>query len=384
MLANMQCGYLLVVFLLAGIVVSSQESIDCWVETSGQPVSEQVSSTALHLEDISDVDIPSCNEISALCSSLPEAPAALLASLYGPSAPKHVYLLVDGTLRAEVAGLFDLDVVSANASSLFTDTVAESLGEAGPWLVDLSISNQNESGDVSLLHDFFARHWPAGYSILISTDASFDALRGHLKRFIKRPILDDGRVLTFRFWDPRILTPFLTTIQGDRSRARRMAITDEGLPIAYILPSSKVQTVDPDNLVAVRISPDADLLSEPMRPLRLCYADFDDLARERAIQRNTRIAERLRQDFATELEGRPIEQIQLAVHHAVERFGAFGFRNHAHLHFFAAWSLFYGPAFEQSDPTRELEAILDSDAHETERFRAFRRRFETFTTKRAV
>jgi len=163
-----------------------------------------------------------------------------------------------------------------------------------------------------------------------------------------------------------------------------MAITDEGLPIAYILPSSKVQTVDPDNLVAVRISPDADLLSEPMRPLRLCYADFDDLARERAIQRNTRIAERLRQDFATELEGRPIEQIQLAVHHAVERFGAFGFRNHAHLHFFAAWSLFYGPAFEQSDPTRQLEAILDSDAHETERFRAFRRRFETFTTKRAV
>ncbi|MBL3611021.1 DUF4123 domain-containing protein [Rhodovulum sulfidophilum] len=307
----------------------------------------------------------------------------MLAALYGPEAPRHVYLLVDGTLRAEVAGLFDLDVIEAPARSLFQGEAEETMGEAGPWLVDMSISDPREPGDVSILQDLLARHWPAGYSILVSTDAPFEAIRRHLRRFIQLPILEDGRSLTFRFWDPRVLGPFLATITQDRSRARRMTMTDEGTSIVYMLPVSADATGG-TSAVAVRIVPDKTLEAEPLRPMRLRYADFDTLARSRESARRDRMTDRLRADFAPELADRPATDVRATVDAALDRFGAFGFQDHAHLHFFAAWSLFYGPDFEQDDPMGELEEILRSDAPETERFRAFRRRFETFTKQRVT
>ena len=316
-------------------------------------------------------------------AALPDVPTALLDALYGPDAPRHAYLLVDGTLRAEVAGLFDLDVIDATARSLFSGAAEEEAGDAGPWLLDLSIPDPETPGDVSVLRDLFERHWPAGYSLLLSTDAPFDALRRHLRRFIKRTVEDDGRLLTFRFWDPRVLTPFLDAIKDDRSRARRMTFTDEGVPLAYVLPP-RDEEPDAARLAGIHVAPDAGLADEPLRPLRLRYADFDVLARRRAAERRTRMAERLRRDFAAELADRTAEEIQAAVDEAVRRFGSFKFREHAHLHFFAAWSLFYGPTFEKGDTTGELETILRSDAPEAERFRAFRQRLETFTFRKAV
>lgn len=357
--------------------MSAEDEFDYWTGRSGSPVEDRGTHKILHWVEIAKADTASAEGLSALHAALPQVPPALLTALYGVGASRHAYLLVDGTLRAEVAGLFDLDVIDAPARSLFSGEAEEAIGETGPWLVDLSIPDPRKPRHVSVLRDLFARHWPVGYSILISTDASFDALREHLRRFVKRPVLDDGRLLTFRFWDPRVLTPFLRAIEGDRSRARRMTVTDQGTPFAYLLPPSR-DTADAGRLAAIRVVPDALLASEPLRPFRLRYADFDAVASARAAERRARMAERLRADFATELADRPAEDVQAAVDAAVARFGAFGFRDHAHLHFFAGWSLFYGPAFETGDPTGELEAILRSDAPEAERFRAFRRRFETF------
>ncbi|SFJ01690.1 DUF4123 domain-containing protein [Jannaschia pohangensis] len=313
---------------------------------------------------------------TALFAALPEAPPTLLAALYGPDAPRRAYLLVDGTLRALIAGLFDLDVIMVHARSLFEDEAAETTGESGPWLVDLSIADPNAPGDISVLRDFFARHWPAGLSVLISTNAPFDVLRGHLRRFTKLPVVDDERMLTFRFWDPRVLGPFLDAIATDPSRLRRMTVTDDGHPIAYLLLPAGGE--DADRSEAIHFAPVPALQEEPLRPMRLRYADFDATARAQAEARRAHMADRLRADFPAELADRPPKAVQAVVDAAVARFEAFGFRDHAHLHLFAAWSLFYGATFERGDPTGELEAILRGDAPEAERFGAFRRRFETF------
>ena len=363
--------------------MSAEDESDYWTEQPDPSGKDQGIGQAFRWVKIANADPASAEDLSALHAAIPDAPLALLTSLYGPGAPRHVYILVDGTLRAEVAGLFDLDVLDVPARSLLSGEAQDTVGEAGPWLVDLSIPDPRRPSDLNVLRDFFGRHWSMGFSILVSTDASFDALRSHLRRFIKRPMLDDGRMLTFRFWDPRVLAPFLRVIEHDRSRARRMAITDEGVPLAYLLPPP-LDVPEAERPAAIRISPDETLASEPLRPLRLRYADFDALARDQEDQRRARMAERLYADFAAELADRTTKDVRATVDAAVDRFGAFGFRDHAHLHFFAAWSLFYGPAFERGDPTGELETILRSDAPEAARFRAFRQRFETFTVRGAA
>ena len=359
------------------------DDADYWTGQPGPSLGAPGSGQVLHRVPIPATGVAGEQAASALQAALPDVPPALLDALYGPDAPRHAYLLVDGTLRAEVAGLFDLDVIDAPARSLFSGAAEEEAGEAGPWLVDLTIPDPETPGDIGLLRDLFERHWPAGYSLLVSTNAPFDALRRHLRRFIKRTVEDDGRLLTFRFWDPRVLTPFLDAIEEDGSRARRMTFTDEGVPLAYLLPPPE-DAPDAARFAGLHVAPEARLADESLRPLRLRYADFDVLARRRAAERRARMAERLRRDFAAELADRPEEEVQSAVDEAVRRFGSFGFRAHAHLHFFAAWSLFYGPTFETSDATGELARILRSDEPEAERFRAFRQRFETFTFRKAV
>ncbi len=116
-------------------------------------------------------------------------------------------------------------------------------------------------------------------------------------------------------------------------------------------------------------------------PMRLYFADFDPIARERATARRKRMADRICASFAAELANRPRKAVEAAVDHAVRHFGNYGFRMHAHLHFFAVWTVFYGPGFETRDPEGKLEDICCSSAPEAERFKAFRERFDSFTMK---
>ncbi|RMC37829.1 DUF4123 domain-containing protein [Paracoccus alkanivorans] len=311
------------------------------------------------------------SELTILAEAVPDAPPALLKQLYGPEAPSRVYMLVDGVLRSEVAGIFDLDSIGLPAHCLFEGDALE----AGPWLVDMSIG---ESGNPSILpfhRKFFTEHWPIGTSLLIQTDASSMEVRQHLRRFTKLPVQDDGKWRLFRFWDPRVLSPFLQAIAEDAPRLRRMMLTDDGKELHYIIRDGEID---------VRLSPETEkLIKTPVTPMRLHFSDFDPIARTRAADRRKRMAERIRADFTQELEHRPAKAIEAAVEHAMRHFGAYGFRNHAYLHFFAAWTVFYGPGFETRDPAGTLEEICRSTAPEAERFRAFRVRFESFKMRAA-
>lgn len=312
----------------------------------------------------------------ALAEALPDASPELLKSLYGPDAPAGVYMLVDASLRREISGLFDLDSIELPALCLFEGKAAEDSAEIAPWLVDMSIPDPEAVAGLIFHRKFFAHHWPAGTSLLIQTDAPFAAVQKHLRRFIKLPVQDDGGTRFFRFWDPRALRPFLTAIAEDAPRMRRMMMMDTGEPLHYVLRDGDAE---------MRLSPDADgLAATPVTPMHLRFADFDPIARARALERRRRMADRIQADFSRELEHRPRKAIEAAVEHAVQRFEAYGFRKHAYLHFFAAWTVFYGPDFEMRDPAGRLEEICRSPAApEADRFKAFRDRFDNFSMKAA-
>lgn len=312
---------------------------------------------------------------TALLEAVPDASPHLLAWLYGPDAPAGVYMLVDGSLWRDVAGIFDLDAIDLPAQCLFEGKAAEESGETAPWLVDMSIPESGNAGGLSFHRRFFARHYPTGTSLLIQTDASFAAMRQYLRRFTQLPVQDDGRVRFFRFWDPRVLHPFLITIADDAPRMRRMMITDAGQPLNYIIHDGEVD---------ICLSPDAEKLADtPVMPMRLYFSDFDTIARARAAERRKRMADRICASFTRELEHRPRKAIEAAVDHAVRIFGGYGFKTYAYLHFFAVWTVFYGPGFETRDPAGTLQEICRSSAPEAERFKAFRDRFDSFKMRAA-
>jgi hypothetical protein len=218
---------------------------------------------------------------TALLEAITDASPHLLARLYDPDAPAGVYMLVDGSLWRDVAGIFDLDAIDLPAQCLFEGKAAEESGETAPWLVDMSIPEPGEAGSLSFYRKFFARHWPVGTSLLIQTDASFTAVRQHLRRFTQLPVQDDGRIRFFRFWDPRVLHPFLTIIADDAPRMRRMMMTDDGQPLNYIIHDGEAD---------ICLSPDAEKLADTqVMPMRLYFADFDPIARARALERRKRM-----------------------------------------------------------------------------------------------
>ena len=328
----------------------------------------------LHLRPIAEGSALS-NLPDALFEGLPDASPHLLHHLYGAGAPIGVYMLVDGSLWRDVAGIFDLDVIDLPARCLFEGKAAEDAAATAPWLVDMSIPEPEKNSGSPFHRKFFAKHWPLGTSLLIQTSASFAEVRQHLRRFIQLPVQDDGRVRFFRFWDPRVLHPFLTGIADDAPRLRRMMMTDAGRPLNYVIRDGEADLC---------LSPDARRLSDvPITPMRLSFADFEPMARARAAERRKRMVDRICTSFAKELEYQPREAVEAAADHALRLFGGYGFRTHAHLHFFAVWTVFYGPGFETRDPAGTLQAICRSPAPEAERFKAFRDRFDSFTMRAA-
>ncbi len=328
----------------------------------------------LHLQPIAQGSaLPTL--LDALFEGVPDASPHLLHHLYGAGALTGVYMLVDGSLWRDVAGIFDLDVIDLPARCLLEGKAAEDAAATAPWLVDMSLAEPEKTSGSPFHRKFFARHWPLGTSLLLQTNAPFAEVRQHLRRFTQLPVQDDGRVRFFRFWDPRVLHPFLTAIADDAPRLRRMMMTDAGQPLNYIIRDGEADLC---------LSPEARRLSDlPITPMRLSFADFDPIARARAAERRERMVDRICTSFAKELEHQPRRAVVAAVDHALRLFGGYGFRTHAHLHFFAVWTVFYGPGFEARDPAGTLQAICRSPASEAERFKAFRDRFDSFTMRAA-
>ncbi|RMC29677.1 DUF4123 domain-containing protein [Paracoccus alkanivorans] len=121
------------------------------------------------------------------------------------------------------------------------------------------------------------------------TDTPFEIVQKHLRRFTKLPVLDDGKMPFFRFWDPRVLRPFLTVIAGDAARMRRIMMTDAGKPLHYVFRHGETD---------IRFSPEAGEMAEtPIAPMYLRFADFDPIARARAAERRRRMADQIQADF---------------------------------------------------------------------------------------
>lgn len=293
-------------------------------------------------------------------------------------APKlRTYLIVDAAQRKNVTGLFDIDsgVVDVPVQCLFKGDAAQELKEVAPYLIDMTLPDgawDNRDLVPGFHRDFFRRHWGKNTGIFIRTTALMAEVWGHFRKFTKANMQEDGRGVFFRFYDPRILPAYLQNICGDSGKIRCFCVDEAGEIYRLLIENGEGSVFD--------AGPDVTALADVRRPaFILSYMDFQTQAESVKAKRAMRMAERLKQDFPTDLDEKSLEATAAYVSKIINRFNEYGFVRQEHLHFFAAWSVFFGLGFEDKDPDGILSEICRSNLSEDEKFHRFKGRFEQFT-----
>jgi hypothetical protein len=129
---------------------------------------------------------------------------ARLRQLLFASDSESTYAILDG---ASVPGLpAKLRAAKEEWACLYRGELEPDLAEVAPYLIKLR--RQSPLTDW-ILGEGWGRHW----GIFAITQAGLEALRRHLRGFLR--VKDStGKILYFRYYDPRVLRVYLPTCKG--------------------------------------------------------------------------------------------------------------------------------------------------------------------------
>jgi hypothetical protein len=103
--------------------------------------------------------------------------------------------------------LYPLVMQAADRACLFGGEVPEPLNRAAPYVVDLK---PHEPLFGAWRDEGYGQSW----GIMVRSVLPLDALRLHLKHFLVAR-LPDGMVAQFRFYDPRVFGPYLSSLTAE-------------------------------------------------------------------------------------------------------------------------------------------------------------------------
>lgn len=126
-----------------------------------------------------------------------------------PTSPQ-VYAVLDGARHPAIARLVRLSELPFTC--LYSGPLSPALQAAAPYLVQLA----PESGFFkTLVEQGWGQAW--GLFATAPADVTLQALRKHLRTLLR--VKDEqGRVLAFRFYDPRVLRVYLPTCEPFETR----------------------------------------------------------------------------------------------------------------------------------------------------------------------
>ncbi len=267
-----------------------------------------------------------------------------------------------------------LETTEAEHLCLFKGELAKEAGDAAPWLVKL------RSGDklLRMLHTtslptrsnpFALREAEAG--IFIHTSMDLQALRRHLRRFLRVTTAEDRNFL-FRFWEPSIAATYFGGMNDRPEMVLRWFVSREGgriLRIVAPLPDPSAPMIM--NIVPRELPTAAPL---PRGSFKLSQEDVWRFQQVRLNRDIARLADRLIETFPEAV--RKIEGISMSdfARKGVSRMMQFGFTRQSYLFTLLAWDLHYGPRFEHRDPDRILTQILRGSDPQAQRFEKLKAR----------
>jgi hypothetical protein len=161
---------------------------------------------------------------------------AVLKQLLFASECESVYAVLDG---ASVPGLLKrLAAAREESACLYRGELEPDLAEVAPYLVKLREKSEFTEW---LLEEGWGRHW----GIFAITPVGLEALRRHFRQFLR--VKDHtGKILYFRYYDPRVLQVYLPTCRRDEIKiiygpVLRFIAEDRKAGTAYVFPHDPVK-----------------------------------------------------------------------------------------------------------------------------------------------
>lgn len=266
-----------------------------------------------------------------------------------------LYAVLDAAI---VFGLPErVDAERLEACCLFTGKAGRELADVAPWLVRLA-EGDALLRDLATAGDEIWALWSRSPGIFLLSDLPTDALRRHLRRFLR--VRDDGgRTFLFRFWEPDAAAAYLGAVADDHETTARWFHPLEGGRIDAIL------VPDTEGGVLVRHDAPPPDLHAVRTPFAIREPEVSALLRERRTRDVAGIAAVLAATFPDAAGAEP--DLAATVEATVERMEARGIRQRDHLVRVAAWDLHLGGPFERADG--DLARILADDADEADKMR---------------
>ncbi len=331
------------------------------------PPALQVDITATRIEGFAPLDAQ-LGAAQTVC-----VPGSLHEPIFGGAA--NVYAVLDANRMPALPEV--IEAAELQASCLFSGESAEH-GDAAPWLVRLHATDALTrhlftDGDENDLAPWEC--WRARAGILIRANMPLDALRSHLRRFMR--VQDSmGRPFFFRFWEPLTAPAYFSNL-ADRpdAIARWFRPRDGGQIEAIFAPDA---TGDTPGLwrIAPRNLPDVPHI--PQGAFTLSQSDVQVLAQFQTDRHLREMAALLISTFPEKLADVPPAEVQTLTRRCVSRMQDYGFSQRDNLFRLLAWELFFGPNFESRDPGGDLRKICASESDETEKYALLAARMESF------
>lgn len=261
---------------------------------------------------------------------------------------------------------------------LFTGALAEDAPEQAPWLVSLAITDRLtrhllQSAEGRAHHPFAYREAEAG--IFLATDMPLQALRQHLRRFL-RVRAQDQRYFFFRFWEPAVAEVYFTGLEDRPDLLRRWFASREGHAIdriAITRPVEDRQSVT--QLIPVDLGAATD---EPQPVFTLSPGDVTRLRQHRLHEDARDLAALLAQTFPDSAGQMAPADLSGITVREMTRMMQLGFLQKSNLFLLLAWELHYGPGFEQRDRQGILAQTMTAPLPENERMALLRDRMAAF------
>ncbi|HEY9228771.1 MAG TPA: DUF4123 domain-containing protein [Gemmatimonadaceae bacterium] len=139
----------------------------------------------------------------------PQHLSVLEQSLWPKGRRRDVWMIVDAARDQRIYGLL-LDCFYSERTCLFAGQLTPQLEMAAPYLIRLEFEGAKT-------RRFLSHAWGNEWGVFLRTDLGLDDLKRHLRDLL---VVRDpsGRIMVFRYYDPRVLRVYLPTCTSDELR----------------------------------------------------------------------------------------------------------------------------------------------------------------------
>lgn len=252
------------------------------------------------------------------------------------AASGHLFAIVD-SCRVPFAPKKAAEIGEERAISLYRETTDQGFWDVAPYLfiVDLEVLDWvSEIGATE------------GWGVFIVSKANIGALRHHFRHFLKVQA-PAGEIWYFRFYDPRVLKPFISACTSQELAIFFGSVAAYGIrePQAesalFFQEVAAKPTVPPSQSLMFRIKESHLAALEPV-----AEASF-----------LTRLVDYVRREFPAVVEELPAGTLSGRVRIGVERARSFGIEEYQNIALFVALMFEFAPNFDQHPHINQL--LLD-------------------------